>query len=226
MMRRFLLTVAALLVAVPIFAHGHGRSVSFDDHDDWASTDCSSMTVRFDDQRVPVISEEVPIGNVSSLRVRAERNGGVRVVGSTRYAVTACKAAAPGFDAAQIRVNVNGQEVSGSGPGNDDWVLYFIVQTPRNASLELESTNGPLSVYHFDGTLNASVVNGPLSVKESSGTIVATAKNGPVSLSGGSGNVKLSATNGPLSVKLDGSAWDGNLEGSTQNGPVSLKLPR
>jgi DUF4097 and DUF4098 domain-containing protein YvlB len=225
-MRRFLFPVAAILVAVPMFAHdGHGRSVSFDG-DDPASTDCSALTVRFDGNRVPVLSEEVAIGNAGSLRVRAERNGGIHVVGTTRYAVTACKAAAAGVDPAQIRVNFNGTEVSGSGPGNEDWVLYFIVQTPRNASLELESTNGPVSVYRFDGTLNASAANGPLSLKESTGTIVATAKNGPISLAGGSGNVKLSATNGPVSVKLDGSAWDGNLEASTQNGPVSLKLPR
>ncbi len=226
-MRRFLLLTAALLVALPVLAHRGGRSISFDGHDP-LTADCSSMSVRLDGERVPVISEDVPVGNVRSLRVRSDRNGGIRVIGSSGsgYAVKACKAAASGLDPARIRIRFDGNEVSATGPENEDWVVFFIVQTPRNASVDAESKNGPLSVYQFDGTLSARAVNGPLSVKESSGTIDATTVNGPISLAGGSGNVKLSATNGPLSVKLDGSSWSGTLEGATQNGPLSLKLPR
>lgn len=226
-MRRFLLPVLAVLVALPVFAHRGGRSISFDG-DDLRSTDCRAMNVRFDGERVPVVSEDVPLGNVRSLRVHSDRNGGIRVIGSSGsgYAVKACKAVASGLDPAQIRVRFDGSEVSATGPDDENWIVFFIVQTPRNASVEAESKNGPLSVYQFDGTLNARAVNGPVSVKESSGTIDASTVNGPISLAGGSGNVKLSATNGPLSVKLDGSSWSGSLEGATKNGPVSLKLPR
>ncbi len=226
-MRRFLLFLVVTLCAFPAFAHGRGRSVSFDG-DDLTSADCSAMNVRFDGQRVPVVSEDVAVGNVRSLRVRTDRNGGIRLIGTSGsgYAVKACKAVGAGVDPAQIRVRLDGSEVSATGPDDEDWVVFLIVQTPRNASVDAESKNGPLSVHQFNGTLTARAVNGPLSVKESSGTIEATTVNGPISLAGGSGNVKLSATNGPLSVKLDGSSWDGSLEGATQNGPVSLKLPR
>ena len=160
--------------------------------------------------------------------MRSDQNGGIRVIGSRTggYIVTACKAAAMSSDVNQVRAIVNGDEVSASGPDSDNWIVYFIVQTPRNATVDLSSTNGPIGVYEFDGTLTARAKNGPLRVKDSSGTIDASTVNGPISIEGGSGNVKLSASNGPLAVKLDGTGWrGGSLDASTQNGPVSLKLP-
>lgn len=225
MMRRPLVFLAALAMAFPLFAGN--RSVSFDDESGLA-TDCSSMSVRFDDQRVPVIAEDVAVGNVRALKVSAARHGGIRVIGASGgYSVRACKAAAPGVDPASVRVRFDGNEVTATGPDDGDWTVFFIVQTPANATLDVSAKNGPVSVRDFSGTLTANTENGPLALRNSSGTIDATAHNGPISISGGSGNVKLSAQNGPISVKLDGSSWDGgNLDASTNNGPVSLKIPR
>ena len=227
MMRRPLVFLAALAMAFPLFADN--RSVSFNDESGLA-TDCSAMSARFDDQRVPVLSEDVPVGNVRALRVTAAQNGGIRVIGSTSgsaYAVHACKAVAPGVEAASVRVTFNGNEVTATGPDNDDWTDFFIVQTPPNATLDAFAKNGPISVRDFTGTLTANTQNGPLALKNAAGTIEATAKNGPISISGGSGNVKLAAQNGPISVKLDGTSWEGgSLDASTHNGPVSLKIPR
>ncbi len=233
-MRRPLLLLPGLLLigATAMASHGshhHGnRSVTFND-DEYGVTDCSAMRVRFDGEPAAVVSESVPVGNVRLLRVNSDRNGGIRVVGSlsgTGFSVTACKAAAASVDLRQVQATLNGDQVSATGPDNQDWVVYFIVQTPRGASLDLTSSNGPISVYEFDGTLTARAQNGPLGIRDSSGTIDAATQNGPISISGGSGNVKLSATNGPLSVKLDGSGWNGSLNASTQNGPVTLRLPR
>jgi len=232
-MRRFLSLVPALFLlgsatAMDHDGHSHrsNRSISFDDDDRVA--DCSAMRVRFNDERVPVVTENVPLGNVRSLRVHSDRNGGIRVFGgASAYSVKACKAIGPDVDASQVRVEVNGDDVSVSGPDNRDLFVYFILQTPRSATLTVSATNGPIGIYDFDGTLNARAQNGPVGLTDSSGTIDASTVNGPISLEGGSGNVKLAATNGPLSVKLDGTAWNGgNLDASTQNGPVSLKLPR
>ncbi|HEY3056963.1 MAG TPA: hypothetical protein VGK31_13640 [Thermoanaerobaculia bacterium] len=230
-MRRPLLFLAAMLVSTAALAHGsHHRgnvSISFDDWDE-SAVDCSALRIRFDDQRAAVVSEDVPVAGLRSLTVRSEEHGGIRVVGwnGANYSVKACKAAALG-DVSALRVSLNGNEVTATGPEGDRWIVYFIVRTPRNATLDLRSSNGPIGVQEFNGTLTARAQNGPLSVKDSSGTIDATTVNGPISLSGGSGNVKLTATNGPLSVKLEGTAWEGgNLDASTQNGPVSLKLPK
>ncbi len=226
MMRRPFVLLAAILLASPLLAMDH--SINFDT-ENGDGTDCSAMSARFDGTRVPVVTENVPIGNVTSLRVRTENNSGIRVIGSTGrgYSVVACKAVAPGFDASAIRVNVNGNEVSADGPDTEDWMLYFIVQTPPAATLDLDARSGPVSVRDFNGTLTAHTNNGPLSLKNSSGSIDATAGNGPISIKGGSGNVKLTANNGPISVKLDGTSWDGgSFDASAHNGPVSLKLPR
>ena len=231
-MRRPFLLLAAMLVSSAALAHGYGhhnnRSISFDDFDG-APADCSAMRVRFDDERVPVVTEDIRLGNIRSLRVHSDQNGGVRVIGTSGsgYAVKACKAAALNADISQVRVSVNGNEVTASGPDNNDWVVYFIVSTPPNATLDVDATNGPIGIYGFNGTLSARAHNGPVGLKNSSGTIDASTINGPIAIEGGSGNVKLTATNGPVSVKLEGAAWQGgSLDASTQNGPVSLKLPR
>lgn len=223
-MRRPFFLFAAFLMALPLFAAE--RSASFDDGGGLA-TDCSAMSFRYDGERVPFVTEDVPVGNVSSLRVRSSQHGGIRVIGgSGAYSVRACKWVASG-DASRVRVSLSGNEVSVDGPENDNWMVFLIVQTPRNATLDVDAGNGPVSVREFDGTLTAHVENGPLSIKSSGGTIDATAVNGPISLAGGSGNVKLAATNGPISVKLEGTSWaGGNLDAKTTNGPVSLKVPR
>ena len=188
-MRRFFLVLLAVfaLTSVSAFARGshtHNRSISFDDDDVMSASDCSAMRVRFDDERVPVVAENVPVGNVRSLRVQSDQNGGVRVIGnsSNGYAVTACKAVGMSVDPAQVRATLNGDTVSADGPDSGDWVVYFIVQTPRNATLDVRSSNGPISVYQFDGNLTARAHNGPLGIKNSTGTIDASTQNGPISI--------------------------------------------
>lgn len=232
MRRPFLLLFALLFVTATASAstsvsRRHNRSVSFIG-ENYASSDCNDMRVRFDNQSVPVVTENLAIGNVRSLRVRAAQNGGVRVIGSSSgtYSVKACKAVGMSSDIGQVRVTVNGDEVTATGPEDDDWIVYLIVQTPKSATLDVSATSGPVGVYQFDGNLTARAHNGPLGIRNSTGTIDASTMNGPISIEGGSGTVKLTATNGPLGVKLDGVAWNGSLDASTQNGPLALELPR
>ncbi|HEX6176765.1 MAG TPA: hypothetical protein VF057_00290 [Thermoanaerobaculia bacterium] len=228
-MRQALVSLVALVFATSLYAHRDGgvnMSISFDDEGNAA--DCSGLRVRIGGERAAVVSEDIPFHG-SALKISAEHgHGGIRVIGNRggSYRVSLCKAVAPGADAAGIRAVLAGNEISAQGPENEKWVAYFIVSAPRGASLDLRSTNGPISVSDFNGTLEAEAVNGPVSVKESSGTITARTTNGPVSIKGGSGEVKLQATNGPVSVKLDGTTWDGTLDASTRNGPVTLAMPR
>lgn len=230
-MRRFLTLFSLfLLAALPALAHGHGRhgnvSISIDDDDD--VTDCSDISVRFDGERVPMVSEDVPF-NGRSLRLRNEQHGGIHVTGwkSNGYQIRVCKAVPAGADPSSIRVTSSGNVVSATGPDEDRWIVYYLVRAPQNAVLDLYSTNGGIGIDGVDGSITARAVNGPVSVKDSSGTIDATTTNGPISFGGNSGTVKLSATNGPVSVKLSGTGWNGgSLDAETKNGPVSLKLPR
>jgi hypothetical protein len=228
-MRR-LIAAAALIIAPSLFAHDHNHSqnVSINTGDYEELTSCSQIRVTFDDAPAVRAEEELPVANVRALKIVSDQHGGVRVAGwdQPRYAVTVCKAAATPALLGQVGARLSGDEITSTGPDDGQWVVYLLVRTPRNATLDVSAHNGPIGLHGVNGTLTVHAQNGPVSLKDSSGTIDATTVNGPISLSGGSGNVKISATNGPLSVKLNGARWDGSLEATTQNGPLSLKLPR
>src|ERR1043165_1085641 len=226
-MRRFI-AAAALLIAPAVFAHDHSQNVSITTDDYDQVTSCSQIRVTFDGEPAVRAEEELPVGNLRSLKINSDKNGGVRVEGwdQPRYAVTVCKAAASSSVLSRLSARVSGDTVTTDGPDENRWVAYLLVRAPRNATLDVDGTNGPIGLYHVNGTLTVHAQNGPVSLKDSSGTIDATTVNGPISLSGGSGNVKICATNGPLSGKRNGARWDGSLEATTQNGPLSLKLPR
>ena len=121
--------------------------------------------------------------------------------------------------------------------------MHFIVRAPRGAGLDLEASNGPVSVRGISGAvvaraengplafedstgrIQAETKNGPISLKDCSGTVQANAVNGPVSVAGSGGDTNVSTQNGPISVRLSGSHWDGKLDARARNGPLSLSLP-
>lgn len=225
----FLLSAITLVPVVAEAGRGHRHGDNFNinirDHDGEIIT-CDDIEVRYGGEDAARAEETLNVGSLSSLKVRTGSHGGIRVVGgASAYSVTACKAAAMASDLGSVRASVRGNEVTADGPDEGRWMVYFLVRVPRNAVLDLQSSNSPIGVRDVNGTLTARVSNGPLSIKNSTGTIDASATNGPISFSGGSGTVKLSATNGPLSVKLTGNSWNGSLDATTANGPVSLKLP-
>jgi DUF4097 and DUF4098 domain-containing protein YvlB len=238
-MRRLALVSAliAIAIAIPVTVLSRSRGNNFEYNnnnltvsvDDWEDVrDCSAIHVRYNDRTIPVIEENVPVSSLRSLKLHSDRNGSIRVVGTTSsaFSVKACKASALG-NVNDVRVNLRGNEVSADRIDNDTRsIVYFLVFAPRNATLDLDATNGPISVDGVDGTVTARALNGPIAVKASSGTLDIDTQNGPISFAGNSGNVKLRATNGPISVKLNGSAWtSGSLDASTENGPLSLKVP-
>src|SRR5260370_21814743 len=118
-MRRLALVPALIALALPLAAvsdyHGHseysnhGLSVSIDDWED--VRDCSAIHVRYNDRSVPVVEENVPVSSLRSLKVRSDRNGSIRVIGTTSstYGVKACKASALG-NVNDLRVHVAGTE--------------------------------------------------------------------------------------------------------------------
>ncbi|MEA2339433.1 MAG: hypothetical protein QOE82_3440, partial [Thermoanaerobaculia bacterium] len=180
-MQRLALASALVALALPLAAvsdyHGHssysnhGLSVSIDDWED--VRDCSALHVRYNDRTVPVIEENVPVSSMRSLKVRSDRNGAIRVIGTTAstFAVKACKASALG-NANDLRVNVSGNEVSADRVDEDSRsIVYFLVSAPRNSTLDLDASNGPISIDGVDGSVTAHALNGPIGVKESTGTL-------------------------------------------------------
>ncbi len=160
----------------------------------------------------------------------------IHVMGEDRadYSVEACKVAAADTRAAAeqairgIAVNRTAGQISSSGPAGDDinWQVYFIVHAPKDANLDLETKNGPISVENIMGQTKLRAQNGPVSVRDCTGLVEVHTTNGPISFNGGGGEVHLNAQNGPISLKLAGEVWNGSqLEARTVNGPVSIIVP-
>jgi hypothetical protein len=214
--------------------HRHSRNVSI--HDDGPIADCNALHITFDGREAVVQSEDRTItrGEAPTLRVKADANSGLQVEGWEKdvYSVSLCKAAAPGAEAesllSQIKLSFQNGELTWSGPPHDDaTATYLLVRAPKAAALDLEVTNGPLSVHHVAGKVTARTQNGPVSASGCTGDLDLSAQNGPVSSEDNSGRLRLHAQNGPVSVSLHGDGWSGaGLEARAENGPVTLQIPR
>jgi len=198
--------------------------------------DCSDLHVRFDDRDAKMETEEraVTKADAPTLRVRPHQNGGVQVQGWDKdtYSVTSCKFAADYNGRAdgllaQMKLSVKDGEVSTSGPSDDeDWTVYLLIRAPKASVIDMETANGPLSLYSVDGKLTARATNGPITLRDFSGDAEVRAQNGPITISGSSGNVRIHTENGPISINLKGTTWNGaGLEADAQNGPLTLSVP-
>ncbi|OLD83045.1 MAG: hypothetical protein AUF67_02100 [Acidobacteria bacterium 13_1_20CM_58_21] len=234
----FLISVSALLALgfTTARANRHHHSVNISGGHRQPATDCSDLRIRFDDRDAMVRSEERTLTKYEAavLEVHPHRNGGVQVAGWDKetYAVTACKAASGSGEEAeeilsQIKMSIENGKVSTSGPGDDEkWTVYLLIRAPKSASIDMDTMNGPISLYDVDGKLTARAKNGPISLKNFSGDAEITAVNGPISLDGGRGSVRIHTENGPISVELQGKTWSGEgLSADAKNGPVTLMVP-
>ena len=234
----FLISLSALLALgfTSARANRHHHSVSISDGHRRPATDCSDLRIRFDDQDAVVRSEErtVTKAEAAVLQVHPHTNGGVQVVGWDKetYSVTACKAAAGPDDAAErilsrITMSIDKGRISTNGPGDEDaWTVELLIRAPKSATIELDTMNGPISLYDVDGKLTARANNGPISLKNFSGDAEITAVNGPISVDGSKGSVRIRTENGPISVALEGTTWSGaGLTADAKNGPLTLMVP-
>jgi hypothetical protein len=215
-------------------AKNHNLSVSSDGN----AEHCSDLKVTSNNGEVARANDaytlqksEAPILEMTGMEKSVIQ---VRGWDRSEYSVETCKVAAADNRAIAeqglrgISVTRSAGRISATGPASDDvnWELFFFVHAPKDANLNLETKNGPISVSGISGTLKARAANGPISVSNSSGLIEIHSSNGPISFNGGGGEVHLIANNGPISLNLEGDVWNGSqLEARTTNGPLSLGLP-
>lgn len=230
---------AAVLCAAWFLVPGRSqtRGRDFNINIEGGADRCSDLKVRSSGQ-VAQAAEGFTLqkSEAPTLEVDAPEHGIIRARGWDRneYSVEACKIAVADDQAAAdqllkgVSVTRSAGRFSSSGPASEAgrWEVYFIVHAPKDASLDLETQNGPIDVGGVSGTLKARATNGPIAIRDSSGAVEARTNNGPISFSGGGGDVRLNAQNGPISLKLAGEVWNGaRLEAATVNGPLSLALP-
>ncbi len=225
---------------------GHNVNVTTDGED--AITSCSQIRVRFD-ERDAARAEDVVTARLSAavLTIRVPESSGAYVRGGdgSDTSVKVCKAALRSEDLSGIAASLGRDgRLSVSGPSNGEWLVFLLVQTPRGSAVDLEASNGPLSVRELSGSVAARTTNGPLSLLDLSGSVRAHAENGPISIAncrgsveaeatngpislrGGGGDQNLQTRNGPISVNLTGDHWEGRrLEAHADNGPLSVRIP-
>jgi len=234
----FLISFSALLALgfTTARANRHHHSVNISGSHKQPATDCSDLRIRFDDRDAVVRSEERTLtkSEAAVLQVQPHKNGGVQVVGWDKetYSVTACKAAAGSSDEAertlsQITMDIDHGKISVKGPGDEnEWTVELLIRTPKSATINLDTMNGPISLYDVDGKLTARATNGPISLKNFSGDAEITAVNGPITVEGSKGSVRIRTENGPISVALEGKTWSGTgLTADAHNGPLTLMVP-
>jgi hypothetical protein len=226
----------ALIVLTSAKAASHRHFVNISGGHKHPIRDCSELHIQFDERDAVVQSEERTLtkSEAAVLQVHPYENGGVEVIGWDKetYSVTACKAAAGSGNAAerilsQITMSTENGRVSTKGPaGDDDWTVYLLIRAPKSASIELDTMNGPISLYDVNGKLTARAHNGPISLKSFSGEADIKAVNGPIGVEDSSGTIRIHTENGPISVSLTGKAWSGTgLSADAQNGPLTLMVP-
>lgn len=173
-----------------------------------------------DDDRTSVCHMvELSTRATGSLRIDPGTNGGAEVESydGTEVQVKAYVASWAGSDDdarslnTQIQVTLQNGVLQADGPStrhSDGWSVIFVVRVPQHQDLDIETTNGPISVDGVTGTLRLETVNGP------------------VTLDGVGGDVHARLQNGPLTVGLTGTEWSGTgLDASTVNGPLTISVP-
>jgi len=230
------LTIAAVLA---LAAGHHAVSASEQRRVDLEAADCSERNYMYGDYEVAVATQHtsVPV-TVGTLEVRPDFNGGVRIERGPGgvYGITACIGAGAATKAEaqaaadSVRLEIDGTRVRVRDAGNArstvrNWSVQLIVTAPDGASLVAETSNGPIGVKDFTGTLDLRASNGPISVHGVDGTVKARAQNGPISIAGSRGEFDVETSNGPIGVTLDGVRWDGHLTARASNGPLTLNVP-
>jgi hypothetical protein len=207
--------------------HSDGFSVTTGDREPGS---CKDLKMEYDDQPAEraEASQTIPVDAGKPLRVEAAQNSGVWVRGSDRrdFQVLLCKGAERTADLDAIRFSQEGGVLTVDGPSSSNWVGYLLIESPRNAGIEVSAGNGPVSVKGLSGHVVLRSENGPIAIERSSGDIDARAQNGPIAVEADGGRVRVATQNGPISVALSGSTWQGGgLDARAVNGPVSLAVP-
>ena len=233
-MTRILALAGAMALALnPFGLSGDGqRRVELE------AADCLAINQMFGDYEVARATQHATIPvTAGRLELRPDFNGGVRIERGSGgiYNVTACIAAGAATRAEaqaaadSIRLDVQGARVSVRDDGRPSsvrsWSVQLVVTAPDGASVDAETSNGPIGVRDFTGALDLRASNGPISLRAVSGEVKARASNGPVSVAGSRGEFDVETSNGPITVRLDGRRWDGHLTARASNGPLTVSVP-
>jgi hypothetical protein len=213
------------------------RNYSFNVTDSNAEN-CAGVTVSSSNGGAAKVTEAFTMTHAEAPIIELAGSGNVqiRVRGWARpdYSVEVCKLAVAGTQAEaeqlarSIAVGHAAGRLTYNGPAVNDgqWSAVFLVHAPKDARVDLETSNGPIEVREIDGDVKLRAANGPVAVRNCGGNVQVNTRNGPIAFTGDRGDVHLVANNGPIALHFSAEAWNGaQLEARTINGPMSVSMP-
>ena len=183
MIKGFFLCLAVLLVGSGLMVTGSAQGrrhegFSISTGPGRTITDCSQIrvSVRYGQVFSNEQTQTLP-GSTSPLQIQAPKNGGIHVQGyrGGDYVIKTCMYATGDSVEearsilAQLSLSTNNGQLTVNGPSGNDWIAYLIVQAPNGSVIEMDSTNGPIGVSDFSGTVTARTQNGPISFEDVTG---------------------------------------------------------
>jgi RNA polymerase sigma factor (sigma-70 family) len=93
------------------------------------------------------------------------------------------------------------------------------LRVPAGAVLDLDASNGPITVVGGSGAVKAHTSNGPVKLEEHRGTAEVATSNGKVTATGVGGRVHLKTSNGSIEVRAE----KAELTASTSNGTIHFQ---
>lgn len=181
---------------------------------------CRDHDRRDDDyyRHCEVREERLPAG---PLTVDAGQNGGIRVEGwdGSDILVRAVVQASAREEAdarrlaGEVEVQAGGGRVSATGPDRSSgrrewWSVSYRISVPRRTDLDLNASNGGITIANVAGTIRFDTNNGGVRLSDVGGAVNGRTRNGGVR------------------IALGGNRWDGEgLDVETSNGGVTLSIP-
>jgi hypothetical protein len=153
------------------------------------------------------------------LHVDAGQNGGIHVEAWDRNDVrvraivqgNARSDARAREIAGQVQIQTGGGRVYATGPDlerREWWSVSYRINVPRKNDLDLNATNGGITINGVHGSLRFDTTNGGVRLNEVGGFVRGETRNGG------------------LNITLAGNRWDGDgLDVETSNGGVNLAIP-
>lgn len=183
---------------------------------------------------------ETTLPATALLAVDARPNGGISVAGSDRRDVLVRVRVAAWADTdaearamvSDVQLDLDGGNLAASGPdqrGRRSWSASFRLSVPARTDLDLESTNGGITVEHVEGDIELATTNGGIHVEGLAGTVRGRTTNGgvTVALAGGSwsgSGLDVRTTNGGITLIVP-EGYSARLETGTTNGGVTVDFP-
>jgi hypothetical protein len=234
-------TAAAVLCATWVLTPGKTEAArhSFNLNLNGDAETCAELKVSSNNGEVAKLAETFTMGRAEAplLELNGADHANIRVRGWDRaeYSVETCKVAVAETRAAAeamargISVTRAAGRLSYNGPTTTDdgqWTAVFLIHAPKDATIDLETKNGPIEVRDLNGTVKLRAANGPIAISNCGGNVDAHTTNGPIAFTGDRGEIHLNAKNGPIAVKLAAETWNGSqLEARTINGPLAVTMP-